>query len=260
MNVRDRALISISGHELMVQVTDDGSRTLIDPNTGVAYHSASGAAAETENVYLANSGVRDLMEHPRSLDDSECVPVREKCISVLEIGLGTGMAMLMTLDVALRTGAGIRYAAIERDLLAADLLAQLQLDRHVTHPKLVEQFLGWRRSLSRPVPKAKLTWQVDSNRQVAIFHMNAEAWVGDPKQTETYDAIYFDPFAPETNPELWTPSFLKRMYKLLKPSRRLVTYCVSRAVRSAMEDARFSVQRVPGPKGGKREVLVATKL
>ncbi|MEQ1905769.1 MAG: MnmC family methyltransferase, partial [Pirellulaceae bacterium] len=56
-----------------------------------------------------------------------------------------------------------------------------------------------------------------------------------------------------------TPQFLQRLFDELKPGGNLVTYCVKRQVREAMEAAGFSVAKTAGPVGGKREVLLATR-
>ena len=77
-----RTLIEIPGSFHVVQITDDDSRTLIDPVGEVAFHSGSGALAETRHVYLKNSGVSARLACGKNT-------------SVLEIGLGTGLGMLL---------------------------------------------------------------------------------------------------------------------------------------------------------------------
>lgn len=247
MTIPQRKQISIDSHLLSIQITDDGSRTLIDADSGVAFHSAAGAASETQHVYLLNSGIADR------LADGEPS-------SVLEIGLGTGLAMLMTLDSAIASGTPLRYTAIESELLNVDLLGRLHLDRQLSHTDLVDQFLSWRKKLGPIVSAGVHRWQPTKQQSVTIHHGDARAWVGETKERDVYDAIFFDPFAPDTNPELWNVEFLREMYRMLKPGRRLVTYCVNRVVRDSMGNAGFAIRRVPGPPGGKREVLVATKL
>jgi tRNA U34 5-methylaminomethyl-2-thiouridine-forming methyltransferase MnmC len=247
VTIPTRRLISIDDHPLAIQITDDGSRTLIDPTSGVAYHSASGAASETKHVYLRNSGISDRVTNQMST-------------SILEIGFGTGMAMLMTVDLAVAHRTPLQYTAIEHELLGADLLGRLELDRQLDHPELVEQFLTWRKELGRVAPIGELVWQAADDQQVTVHHQNASKWTNETEACESFDAIFFDPFAPDTDPELWQASFLRKMHRMLKPDRTLVTYCVNRAVREAMESAGFQVRRVPGPIGGKREVLVATKV
>ncbi len=246
MNSRQRHMISIDGHSKVIQVTDDGSRTVLDSRSGVAYHSASGAVAETRHVYLVNSGIADRLAQSRST-------------ALLEIGFGTGLAMLLTLDAALAGGAKLHYTAVEAELLDADLLGRLQMERYLRDPTLLDGFLRWRSGLSDPAPRGTLIWRPTANQRVTIEHRDATAWARAADEHTQFDAIYFDPFAPEQNAELWQTSFLHYMHRTLKPNTTLVTYCVSRAVREAMQAAGFRVQRVPGPAGGKRQVMIAWK-
>jgi tRNA U34 5-methylaminomethyl-2-thiouridine-forming methyltransferase MnmC len=243
---KTRPLIPIAGQSLAIQITDDGSRTVIDSGKQIAFHSASGAVSETRAVYLINSGMQSRLQ-------------RGQAATILEIGFGSGLAMLMTLDAALGGGAKLHYTAIEQTLLETDLLEQLELQRHVVNTDLVPRFLAWRQRLGSPAPRGSLVWDVNELQRIVIEHTNAENWVSSAVAAQTFDAIYFDPFAPQVNPSLWRPSFLQHLQTMLKPAGVFVTYCVSRAVREAMESVGFVVTRVPGPAGGKREVLVATK-
>ena len=250
MNRRQRKLISIAGSDRSIQITDDGSRTLIFPSSAVAYHSASGARTETESVYLANSGIRQLLQEA-SRDD------RQGPVHVLEIGLGTGLAMLMTLQVAVQNDSSICYTAVERELLDMDVLRNLDLETQIGDPALVDAYFAWHAGQPRSQRPETLHWKVGERQLVEIAHMDALDWVQHSKPQQSFDAIYFDPFAPDVNPELWTESFLQQMRDRLEPTGRLVTYCVSRSVRESMHAAGFDVQRVQGPVGGKREVLIA---
>ena len=239
-----RKTIPIHDHHLVVQITDDQSRTLINPSSAVAYHSASGAIEETRHVYLGNSGVADRLSLGLAT-------------SVLEIGLGTGMSMLLTLDAALAAGTPMDFTAIESQWLAADVLRKLNLGEHLDDPSIATRFLQWRESLGQQLRQGAYRWQVGPEQRVTVHHQDAIGWeVG---ATSLYDAIYFDPFAPDATPELWRTEFLSSMHGLLQDGGRLVTYCVNRKVRDDFASVGFNVQRVPGPTGGKREVLIATK-
>src|SRR6056297_1619711 len=149
-----RCTIDIPHPNLVIQVTDDGSRTLIDPATDVAYHSGCGAVAETRHVYLRNSSVEDRF-------------INRLPTSVLEIGLGTGLGLLMTLDHARRHAAPLRYTAWEQQWLAADVLEQLDLGRHLHDPSLAEALIDWRRSLEVEVSAGRYQWPLDEHNQVA---------------------------------------------------------------------------------------------
>ena len=66
-------------------------------------------------------------------------------------------------------------------------------------------------------------------------------WQGE----RSYDIAYFDAFAPDKQEGVWTPV--------------LVTYCAKGSVRRDLQSAGFDVERLPGPPGGKREMLRATR-
>lgn len=239
----ERQTFSIPGQALRVQVTDDESRTLIDLERGISYHSGSGAAAETEQVYLCNSGVRDRLSSGLST-------------SVLEIGLGVGMGLLLTIDEALASSAPLEYHAVEYQLLDQSLLQELHLSDLLRSTSLEDDFLEWRASLGTDVGAGTFRWQVSESIQVQLHHRDAREHRYE--EGPPFDAIYFDPFDPRANPNLWNAGFLRRMQQTLKPEGRLVTYCVNRAVKDALREAGFRPRPVRGPVGGKREVMIAT--
>lgn len=76
---------------------------------------------------------------------------------------------------------------------------------------------------------------------------------------EKYDVIYFDAFAPEKQPEMWTPEIIGKIYDCLTPNGIFVTYCAKGVVRRMLQSAGFTVERLPGPPGGKREILRGIK-
>jgi tRNA U34 5-methylaminomethyl-2-thiouridine-forming methyltransferase MnmC len=75
----------------------------------------------------------------------------------------------------------------------------------------------------------------------------------------SFDAIYFDPFCPANNADLWTEEVFARMHDCMAPTGKLVSYCVSSRVRAALVRCGFEVDRLAGPPGGKREVLIAKR-
>ena len=265
MNESLRETIPSAHPQWQIQVTDDGSRTLISRDSRTAFHSASGALSETRHVYFENSGVSRRLRGG--------MPT-----SVLEIGLGTAMGMLLTLAAPRVAGTPLHYTAVELEWLPAGLIRQLHPHHWIAAQEkvedlgkdapedvvedaagnnLVERFLGWRESLPEVPPPGTYRWDVDNERTATVDVGSLESWMPAPGQR--FDAIYFDPFAPDTNGELWTAPVLARMHSLLSADGTLVSYCVNRKVRDLLSSVGFEVQRVPGPPGGKREVLVATR-
>ena len=79
------------------------------------------------------------------------------------------------------------------------------------------------------------------------------------KSEAEYNIIYFDAFGPRVQPELWTESVFKTMYKALKTNGVLVTYCAQGYARRAMISVGFTVHKIEGPPG-KRHMLRAVKI
>lgn len=238
--IPDRPRLPSSHPGFQIQVTDDGSRTLIDPQTDVAFHSGCGAVEETRWVYLRNSGVQTLLETGR--------PTR-----VLEVGVGLGLGCLMTVDAALKFGTPLEYVGYESTFPNAAVLAEMEYRSILQSDDLFGHWIDWRKSLPERVTGSH-SWQVSEDVRVNLVgnRFVAPDCVGDP-----VDAIYFDPFDPATNPEAWTRPVFAGLTAWAGAETRLVTYCVKRSVRDAMRAAGWRVDRVHGPPGGKREVAVA---
>jgi tRNA U34 5-methylaminomethyl-2-thiouridine-forming methyltransferase MnmC len=73
-----------------------------------------------------------------------------------------------------------------------------------------------------------------------------------------FDLIYFDAFAPNAQPELWTKEVFDKLYSMMKEGSILVTYCSKGEVRRNMQSAGFKVEKIPGPPH-KREMLRGRK-
>lgn len=74
-----------------------------------------------------------------------------------------------------------------------------------------------------------------------------------------FDVIYFDAFAPEKQPEMWGEQLFRSLYARMNAGGVLTTYCAKGVVRRLLQAVGFEVERLPGPPGGKREILRATK-
>lgn len=76
---------------------------------------------------------------------------------------------------------------------------------------------------------------------------------------EEFDLVYFDAFAPDKQPAMWSEERFSALYAALSPGGILTTYCAKGEVRRRLQRAGFAVERLPGPPGGKREILRASK-
>jgi len=214
-----------------ILVTDDGAHTLKSHTYGVTYHSIHGALQETEVVFL-EAGL-------------ECIAEQKKEISILEIGMGTGLNALMTYKRALEKSYAINYVALEAYPISEESMQELN------YPEL----LGLDRSVFEALHaneegKRALTDHFDFERRVMLFE--------DLDDEDAYDVIYYDAFAPNAQPELWKEPILGQMYKALKQGGVLVTYCAQGAFKRALKAVGFRVEPLPGPKR-KREMTRAVK-
>lgn len=245
-------------------VTDDGSRTLVNRETGETFHSGCGAVAETLAVYLHNSGVAKRL-------------LRQEPTSVLEYGFGTGLAFLLTSALAEIHSSKLKYRALENEILTPDIYRELKLaealrnlspiQRQQLGVQAVEEFTEVVARLSESLCGAIDQFGADrSDTWVPLSDCVAlKLSVGDARVTNlrgqgaAWDAVYFDPFCPENCPELWCSRVYETVFEQLKPGAGLVSYCVKSSVRRELESTGFVVEKLSGPEGGKREVLRAIK-
>ena len=73
-----------------------------------------------------------------------------------------------------------------------------------------------------------------------------------------FDIIYFDAFAPEKQPEMWTKEVFEKCYKILDSEGFLVTYCAKGVVKRTLKSVGFEIENLKGPPG-KREMIRANK-
>lgn len=74
-----------------------------------------------------------------------------------------------------------------------------------------------------------------------------------------FDVVYFDAFAPEKQPGMWEEEVFRNLHAAMDTNGVLTTYCAKGAVRRMLQAVGFKVERLPGPPGGKREILRARK-
>jgi tRNA U34 5-methylaminomethyl-2-thiouridine-forming methyltransferase MnmC len=76
---------------------------------------------------------------------------------------------------------------------------------------------------------------------------------------DSYNLIYFDAFAPDDQPEMWTIDVFKKLFNATKVGGILVTYCSKGIVKRTLREVGYKVERLAGPPG-KRHMIRATKL
>lgn len=213
--------------------TEDDSTTIYFPEFDEHYHSVHGAMQESKHVFI-ESGWKKVAE-------------KKKEISILEIGLGTGLNAFLVMLESLGDGSlKIFYEALEK--FPVDLSDVLQLN--YADDENIKYFLALHESKWNEENFLLDNFTLKKNK-IAL-----EDFI--PKEN-IYDLIFFDAFSPEKQPELWTEEIFRKMFSSMKPGGILVTYCAKGQVRRNMIAAGFSVERLAGPPG-KREMLRAGKI
>lgn len=213
-------------------MTADGSATIHLPEWQESYHSKHGAIQEAQHVFIKN-GFEASTANP---------------LHILEIGFGTGLNALMTLQHAIRNARTVCYTGVEAFPISAQEAASLNFTKQ---PGL-EQTAGCYFKMHEQS-------EYDFKTLHPHFHLRRQTQrFEDFAEINQYDLIYFDAFGYRVQPELWSTDIFNRMYKALRPKGMLVTYAARSVIRRNMESARFRVEKRPGPIG-KREMFVAFK-
>ncbi|WP_300851862.1 tRNA (5-methylaminomethyl-2-thiouridine)(34)-methyltransferase MnmD [uncultured Bacteroides sp.] len=211
----------------IIEHTEDGSATLFVPELNEHYHSVKGARTESQHIFI-NMGLKaSTAPQPR----------------ILEIGFGTGLNALLTLEVAGQEKRRVHYTGIEFYPLSWEEVDALKYSDNPLFQRLHTAL-----------------WEEDV--EVSSF-FTLRKRKGDAniiaESERALDLVYFDAFAPEKQPEMWSEQLFRTLYVNMNTGGILTTYCAKGVVRRLLQAVGFRVERLPGPPGGKREILRATK-
>lgn len=212
--------------ERIIEQTADGSATLFVPDLNEHYHSVKGARTESQHIFIEMGLNASHVSEP----------------NVLEIGFGTGLNALLTLEAAETNGMKVHYTGIELYPLAWDTIKPLNYSNHPLFKTL------------HAVP-----WEKDAIITPHFTLRKVQADFTTLAFERSFDIIYFDAFAPEKQPEMWSQELFSLLYVIMSEGGILTTYCAKGVVRRMLQSAGFTVERLPGPPGGKREILRARK-
>ncbi len=219
---------------LKIITTTDGSHSVLNEELNETYHSVHGAIQESSHVFIHHG--------------LECFLARKEqnSISILEVGFGTGLNALLTIDKVRDTNVVIGYMAIEAFPVEKEVWGALNYTHSIG---LKEHFtslhqLPWNEEY-RITPQFSLFKAATTLQQVEL-------------NENSYDVVYFDAFAPGKQPELWTIEMLRKIVDAMKSKSIFVTYCAKGQLKRDLRNLGLTVESLPGPPG-KREMIRATK-
>lgn len=212
--------------------TKDGSDTLFNAKYNQHYHSTHGALQESMHVFI-EAGLKAHIHQDR--------------INILEMGFGTGLNALLSYYYKERRE--IYYTGLEAEPVEANEYTKLNYASLIDKSDAEDIFLNLH----------QLKWNKFHRIEEGFYFQKVLTKIQDFVPEGYYDVIYFDAFAPDAQPELWTDEIFGKIYKWSSPNAILVTYSAKGDVRRALQRSGFQVEKLPGPPG-KREMLRAQKV
>jgi len=195
-------------------ITEDGSQTIMDQKSGEHLHTKSGAYEEA------------LEKHVKPLKIEDGMSILDYCFG---IGYNSFVAMSLHKDLTIE--------AIEYN---ADYIKVIPT---LTCPQ-IQYLLDQSKQLQI---KPELT---DKNNNHLKVHIDTIENILPTLKDNSFDRVFFDPFSPKTQPELWSEELFKHIFRVLKPGGMLSTYSCARMARDNMKAAGLIV--TDGPIIGRR--------
>ena len=195
------------------------------------YFSLDNGLDETRHVFLSGNGL------PGRFRDG---------FHVAELGFGTGLNLLATLEAWRRAGIPGRlvYTSFEAYPMAPADMIRAQASFPGVASLARELAPAWADGMSADLPDLRLRVVTGDARQTL------------PAWADRADAWFLDGFSPAKNPELWGPHLLAQVAAHTRPGGTAATYTAAGFVRRGLDAAGFHVTRVPGY-GRKRHMTTA---
>lgn len=210
-------------------VTEDGSPTLYREDIDECYHSTHGAITESRYIFI-----QQALQHRIDIGHTGE-------LKIFELGLGTAL----NATLCAMTDNKIYYAAIEKYPIGQQLAASIDFGTGIDHQLFNDIHQAPWNQLVNITPNFKL------HKILGDFnHLNIDT---------KFDVIFMDAFSPEKQADLWTADSLFRLSDMLLPRGVLTTYCAKGHIRRIFKSFGLIAERLPGPPGGKREILRITK-
>jgi len=223
--------------ELNIITTDDGSHSIFNSALNEHYHSTHGAIKESQHVFI-NAGLQKFLEQ------------KPDQINILEVGLGTGLNVLLTLLYLQKNNIKIpvNYFALEPYPLQKEITEQLNYKTILNYDRA--------ETILRSIHECATNTPIELNSTLSFTRI--ENKLQQEIFATKFDLVYFDAFAPQVQPELWEKEIFEKLYANMNPQTILTTYCAKGEVKRNLKAAGFIVEGLPGPPG-KREITRAIK-
>jgi tRNA 5-methylaminomethyl-2-thiouridine biosynthesis bifunctional protein len=218
------------------RVVLDATGAPFSQDYGDVYASRDGAAAQARHVFLSGNGLPSRWRGQRMF-------------VIVETGFGLGVNFLATWQAWREDPARaprLHFVSVERHAVDAATLVRL------APPQLASLAPALGAALPLPLPGLHRLSFDDGAVELSLLYGDAES--GLAQVVAGADAFYLDGFAPDRNPDIWTPRVMKALARLARDGATVATWCTARAVRDALSEAGFEVAPAPGF-GHKQQML-----
>lgn len=211
--------------------TDDGSDSLYLEHLDEHYHSTKGAIQESAHIFI-NAGFLQTNRDP---------------ISILEIGMGTGLNVLLTILAARERQINVTYTTLEKYPLPQDITSNLNYS-NLLGSDCHSVFLA--------IHESKWNAPIKIASEFTLNKIETDLLIWQPQAK--FDLVYFDAFGPDKQPEMWQTVIYKKIFDSMNNNGVLITYSAKGDVRRGLQAAGFKVKRLQGPPG-KKHITQAIK-
>lgn len=223
--------------ELEIITTSDGSHSLLNTTLNETYHSLHGAIQESAHVFI-KSGFDYFIQLSKPQQ-----------ISILEVGFGTGLNALMTLQSSLQADIPVHYTTLEAYPINSETAQLLNYSRLLNFLNVDHYFLRLHEG----------PWEKEQVMEKNFYIKKLKSKIQDTNfLPSSFDLIYFDAFAPSKQPEMWEMNVMQKIIAAMKPGAVFVTYCAKGQLKRDLKSLGLIVETLPGPPG-KKEMVRATK-
>ncbi|MCX8524966.1 tRNA (5-methylaminomethyl-2-thiouridine)(34)-methyltransferase MnmD [Chryseobacterium formosus] len=222
--------------EREIKTTNDGSKTLFISELNENYHSHHGALQEAEHVFIKNG--------LNLINDCE--------INILELGFGTGLNVLVTINEYLKTDKNhvINYFTLEKYPIKESEIENLAYFELFDNPEL--------KNIYQKIHQSDWEKPIEIIKGFNLHKIQCDFFDLKNIDLPKINLVYYDCFGARVQPDLWEKPLFEMVSDKMNVNGLLTTYSSKGSVRRILEELNFKVEKKQGPPG-KREMINAIK-
>ena len=207
-------------------LTDDGSYSINSKEINhkvETLHTSTGAISESFEKFIK----------PMKFSYDEDIAILDICAG---IGYNTSAAVADFIKNSHDSSLTVDMVEISKATLACGLLVPSPIKEHDITKKAIEDELIRQNYASLSIEEC----EIPSNININVYIEDARQTIQN-LESDTYDAIFLDPFSQNMAPELFSVEFFKQFRRVIKDDGIVATYTSSAPVRAGFIEADFYI-------------------